>query len=140
MMIDGEQHRRSVEAFFSRWEHSWEELRSSYGELFADDCVWENSGCPTTRGLDEALAVMVDPAHEANGLDTIKVDIVRIGAVGEIVWSERVDHLRRADGSVIVSVPLVGVMRFDDAGRLRHWREYFDPRPMFEAMEGQAGS
>jgi hypothetical protein len=42
-----------------------------------------------------------------------------------IVWTERVDHLRRADGRLIVSAPVAGIVEWRD-GRIVAWREYFD--------------
>ena len=134
----GEDMVERVRAFFTRWERSYEELRQSHLDLFADDCVWSNAGFPTTHGPHEAVTVMVEGGRRDLNLDTIKVDIRHIAASGDVVWSERVDHLRRPDGSVIASVPLVGVMEFGSDGLIHRWTEYFDPRPMFEVLEREA--
>jgi limonene-1,2-epoxide hydrolase len=124
----------AVRDFFEKWGTDYERLHASYGEFFTGDCVWENAGFPTCTGPVEAVEVMLVPAHDDLGLATIKVDIEKISGDGDIVWSERIDHLVRADGSVIASVPLVGVMQFADDGRVQHWREYFDSKPMMDAI------
>lgn len=134
-MPSNEQNIARVRAFFAQWGRGYDELHASYGQFFSADCVWENSGFPATHGPEEAVAVMLEPARESMALDTIKVDIEHIACEHDVVFTERVDHLVRTDGSVIVSVPLVGVMEIADDGRVRRWREYFDPKPMFETVE-----
>src|ERR1700761_6123338 len=44
---------------------------------------------------------------------------------GQIVHVQRVDRLRRADGSLIVAAPVAGVLEFRGE-RVVAWREYFD--------------
>jgi limonene-1,2-epoxide hydrolase len=139
MMAGRQENIETVRAFFDQWGRDYGQLHASYGAFFTDECVWENSGFPTCTGPVEAVEVMLEPAHEELGLETIKVDIEKISADGDIVWSERVDHLLRADGTVIASVPLVGVMVFADNGRVRRWREYFDSKAMLDAIAEPAG-
>jgi limonene-1,2-epoxide hydrolase len=67
----------------------------------------------------------MDIARTTMGLTTIDVEVVSIAAAGDKVHTERIDTLRRSDGSVIVAAPLAGVLTFE-GGRLVHWREYFD--------------
>jgi limonene-1,2-epoxide hydrolase len=59
------------------------------------------------------------------GLETVDVDLRNITSAGGIVYTERVDHLRRADGALIVSAPVAGILEWHD-GRIVAWREYFD--------------
>jgi limonene-1,2-epoxide hydrolase len=61
----------------------------------------------------------------ALGLVTIDVEILKLAVDGDTVLTERVDTLRRADGSIISAAPLVGVLTYRD-GQLVYWREYFD--------------
>lgn len=133
-MSTEDQIRQAIIAFFEQWGQSHDDLRASHFEMFTEDCVWENPGFPTTRGPEEAVRLMVEPARQALGLDTIRVDILRIAVSDGVVWTERIDDLLRSDGSVIVSVPIVGVMEMARDGRIRRWREYFDSRPMSEAL------
>jgi limonene-1,2-epoxide hydrolase len=81
---------------------------------------------------------MVEPFRAMLGLDTIGVEVTRLEYAHGVVWSERVDTLRRADRSAIAVVPVVGVMRLTDDGRISHWREYFDTKPLFELIAQQS--
>jgi len=56
--------------------------------------------------------------------------MVHIAEIGNVVLTERVDTLRRADGTAILAVALVGILEFNDAGQITAWREYFDPRAL----------
>lgn len=119
--------------FFRRWEVDYEEMCASYYELFTPDCLWENMGFSATHGPEEAVKSGLDPVHEM-GMETIKVDVPRIGEADGVVWSERVDHVLRADGALGFSVPVVGVMTFTEDGRLAEWKEYFDHNPIVGFM------
>jgi limonene-1,2-epoxide hydrolase len=120
--------------FFRRWEVDYEEMCRSYFDLFTADCHWENMGFSATRGPAEAVESGLDPVHE-KGMETIKVDTLKIGEVAGRVWSERVDHVLRADGALGFSVPVVGVMEFTDEGKMVVWKEYFDHNPIVSFME-----
>lgn len=121
--------------FFKQWEVSYEVMCQSYRDLFTDDCVWINAEFPPTTGPEEAVRDGLDPVNKL-GMETIRVDVRAIGQdEAGVVWSERIDHVLRADGSIGFSVPVVGVMEFTDEGRLRAWREYFDPSHIVTFME-----
>jgi limonene-1,2-epoxide hydrolase len=66
--------------------------------------------------------------REQLGLATVDVDLVHVVGGEGVVITERVDHLRADDGSLIASFPVMGALEFDDAGKVRAWREIFDPR------------
>jgi limonene-1,2-epoxide hydrolase len=110
--------------FFSRWSQSYEGMTASFREVFAPHCVWDQRPMAKTTGPDAAIRFM-DIARTTMGLATIDVEVVSIAAAGDRVHTERIDILRRADGSTIVAAPVAGVLTFE-AGRLVHWREYFD--------------
>jgi limonene-1,2-epoxide hydrolase len=59
------------------------------------------------------------------GLHTIQVDVVRIAVAGDIVFAERVDRLRRRDGTEIAAAAVTGVFEFS-GDTIAYWREYFD--------------
>jgi limonene-1,2-epoxide hydrolase len=52
------------------------------------------------------------------------------------VFHERIDHLLRADGSVIISIGIAGVTEYDDQGLITHWRDYCDPTALHVLMTG----
>lgn len=110
--------------FFARWSTSYEDLTASFRDVFAPHCVWDQRPMAKTTGPDAAIRFM-DIARTTMSLATIDVEVVSIAAAGDKVHTERIDTLRRADGGIIVSAPVAGVLTFE-GGRLVHWREYFD--------------
>lgn len=93
-------------------------------ELLAEDCIWDQRPIPRLRGPEHAVRFL-DLAHAALGLATIDVEILHIASAGEFVHVQRIDRLRRADGSLIATAPVAGVLRFHGS-QVVHWREYFD--------------
>lgn len=109
--------------FFTRWGVSFDELLGSF-DLLTTGCQWIQRPIPTITG-PQAARRFLRLAHHTLGLTTSDVDIARTAVNGQTVFVERIDHLRRADGSTITSAPVVGTIEFID-GRIVHWREYFD--------------
>lgn len=127
-----------VRAAFERWSISIDEVVNSMRELMAPDCVVEQSGLPTVNSTEEAIAI-IEGARESIGMESMKVDIVHMVAADGVILGERIDHLLRKDGSLIISIPVAGVMEFRD-GRIVHWREYFDPIPMLKLVSDEKPS
>jgi limonene-1,2-epoxide hydrolase len=118
-----------VRDFFGRLEVSdFDKGRLAFGEMITDDCQWANSGFPTAEGKDACLALW-DGFHQASGFAGIRVDMIAIGSTGDTVVTERIDHLLKPTGEVIVSIPLAGTLVVRD-GKIAAWRDYFDPRPL----------
>jgi limonene-1,2-epoxide hydrolase len=93
-----------------------------------DDFVWENTGLPTADGKAAAIALM-SQFIEGYGLDRLVIDIRSIAASGELVLTERVDHLDDKAGNRILSIPVAGAAEVRD-GKITRWSDYFDPRPI----------
>jgi limonene-1,2-epoxide hydrolase len=77
-----------------------------------------------TTGIEEALRFL-RMSRTALGLATVDVELRRVACAGDIVHTERIDYLRRADGTLIAAAPVAGVLEFD-GDRVVRWREYFD--------------
>ena len=115
---------RQVLDFFARWGESFDACRASFHELLADDCIWDQRPIPRLTGPRQAVRFL-DITRRAMGLDTIDVEILRVARAGSVVHVERIDRLRRRDGSLIAAAPVAGVLTFS-GDRVVHWREYFD--------------
>jgi limonene-1,2-epoxide hydrolase len=126
-------HGDSAVRFFEAWSHSFDAVIAAFDEHLADDARWEQSGLPTTTSKGEAIGLMHGFRAQL-GLATIDVDLVHVVAGERVVITERVDHVRADDGSLIASFPVMGTLEFDDAGKVRAWREIFDPRPALELL------
>lgn len=110
--------------FFARWGESFEECCAAFETLLADGCVWDQRPIPRLRGPRAAVRFLKFTSVVL-GMETIDVEIVRVASTGNVVHVERIDRLRRADGSLIASAPVVGVLTFS-GDQVVHWREYFD--------------
>jgi limonene-1,2-epoxide hydrolase len=112
-------------AFFARWGTSFEAMCDAFRETFAEDCVWEQRPMAVTTGPAEAIRFL-RLARAGLGLATVDVELRRVAVDGQVVHTERIDYLRRADGTLIAAAPVAGVLEFDGE-RIVRWREYFDP-------------
>jgi limonene-1,2-epoxide hydrolase len=91
---------------------------------FTDDCVWQQSGFPTTTGPEEAAALLASLV-ESIGLASIDVEYLNVASNDDVVFTERLDWLVQADGTRMGPAVVVGVTEFRD-GKISAWREYFD--------------
>lgn len=123
-MTEQTDHKKVVAKFFVQWETSFDEMCNGFSQFMTEDCLWEQAGIPDIRGATNAI-VFLKQFRETAGFETARVEIRNLLADEGFVISERIDHLLRSDGSLIASVPVVGVMEFAD-GKIVAWREYFD--------------
>jgi limonene-1,2-epoxide hydrolase len=112
-----------IRAVLQSWGAGADAAKAATRKYFADDCVWEQSGFPTTTGPEEAAALF--NSMGAMGFSRVDVDFRNVVSAGEVVCTERVDWLVRPDGSRVGPLPIVGVTEFRD-GKIVSWREYFD--------------
>jgi limonene-1,2-epoxide hydrolase len=112
-----------LQAVFDAWSEGIEPGATALREHFASDCRWEQTGVPTTTGPDEAAELFL--GMSAMGWTGIEVEVRNLAAADDVVFTERVDHMVRADGSRAGTFPVVGVTEFRD-GKISAWREYFD--------------
>lgn len=114
---------RQVIEFFNSWSDSFEAACDSFAVL-AEECVWDQRPIPRLVGPKQAVRFL-RLTRATLGLATIDVEILRIASEDEVVHVQRVDRLRRADGSLIAAAPVAGVLEFR-GGQVISWREYFD--------------
>lgn len=128
----------SVLEFFKLWESDFDTMCRSYHDFFTADCAWLNQGFPITHGPDEAVEKVVEPCRVGLGMETIRVEILNIAEAGDTVFHERIDHIVSDEGTVVMSIPVTGVMDFSPDGRVHDWREYFDSKPILEFMASRS--
>ncbi|HZQ83335.1 MAG TPA: limonene-1,2-epoxide hydrolase family protein [Acidimicrobiales bacterium] len=107
------------------WEEGIAASQQAFREHFTDDCRWEQAGMPTTTGPEEAAQLV--GTMEQMGFTNMAVEFRNVAVAGDVVFTERVDWLVRADGTRLGPWPVVGVTEFRD-GKISAWREYFDSR------------
>ena len=100
---------------------------------FTDDCVWRQSGFPTTTGPEEAAALLASMV-ESMGLARIDVEYRHVASAEDVVFTERLDWMVRDDGSRMGPAVVVSVTEFRD-GRISAWRECFDTSGFAHLLE-----
>jgi limonene-1,2-epoxide hydrolase len=112
-----------IVAVLRSWGEGVDAAKAATREHFAADCVWQQTGFPTTTGPEEAAELF--DAMPAMGFVRVDVDFRTVVSADDVVVTERVDWLVRPDGSRVGPLPIVGVTEFRD-GKIAAWREYFD--------------
>lgn len=123
-----------VTEFCSQWDESVEKVHRSFRQHFTDQTVWDNVGFAVTTGADEAIALW--DSFEAAGFSLVRVDMLNIAAIGNVVLTERIDHLLRADGTLFMSAPLMGTFELK-GDKVVRWSDYVDAR-VLNALMGKA--
>lgn len=118
----------TVTRFMDAWGKSYQDLIDSYRQVLTSDATWAQSGVPTCRSAEEAIGLVDSVLHERMGVETIEVEMLHIAANGNTVLTERIDRMRRADGSHVIDFEVSGTLEVTDQGQVRAWRDYFDPR------------
>ncbi|BBY21906.1 limonene-1,2-epoxide hydrolase family protein [Mycobacterium stomatepiae] len=118
-----DQHELRALEFFAAWGESFDAMCTPFNVL-ASEGVWDQRPIPKLTGPRQAMRFL-RIAHRVLGLATIDVEILSIASNDDVVHTARIDRLRRADGTLIAAAPVAGVLTFD-AGKITHWREYFD--------------
>lgn len=113
-----------VRQHLARYATDFDGCCAAMREDFTDRTVWENVGLSLTTGAEEAITLM-QQFRDQMGMDRLEIDILAAAGLGNSVLTERVDHLLRADGSIIASIRLMGTLEVAD-GKIVAWRDYFD--------------
>lgn len=117
-------------------EHTAEGLAAAVEKYCADDCRWENTGMPTIEGKEQMLGML--GGMGTLGIASMKVDVRHIAQTEDgAVLTERQDDIYRPDGSLLLSLMIMGIFEVRD-GKITAWRDYFNPVLYMQAVMGQA--
>lgn len=102
-------------------------------DQFASDGVLHSMMSDPVVGHDAIAAVL---AGFKDSIESLSFEIERIGVIDGAVVTVRVDSpiVEGRQGSW----PAVGVFEFDDDGKVRLWREYFDRAQMLHEMQADS--
>ena len=89
---------------------------------FTDDAVYHNIPFAPVQGHDAIRTVL---ETFVPGSPEVEFELVHIASDGPVVHTERID--RMTFGGRPIEVAVAGVFEVAD-GRIRAWRDYFDPR------------
>jgi limonene-1,2-epoxide hydrolase len=111
-------HEATVRAFFGAWvERDPDKLTS----FFAADGTWSEANRDAAKGPDEIRPVF--ELQTSFGSD-FSFEFKRLEVVDDSVFTERVDRFVINDTPM--AVPVAGIFDFDDEGRIKSWRDYYD--------------
>jgi limonene-1,2-epoxide hydrolase len=113
-----------VRDFFDAMGPTLADFKRNYRKRMADDVVWESVGLPRHEGKDACVAYL-DDLHARTGMEYCTVEMLHVAAAGDVVLSERIDTMRRADGSEIMSFRIMGAIELRD-GKITRYSDYFD--------------
>jgi limonene-1,2-epoxide hydrolase len=124
---------RTLREFIGEWGKSLDAIIAAFNKYLVADAVWEQRPLPTAYSVEQAVSFL-QAFQKSVGMETFGAEILNLAVHGNVAFAERIDHLRRADGSLLASVPVTGVFEFNRNGKITAWREYFDAAGAFRAM------
>ena len=98
-------------------------------EYFTEDGTYHNMPTQPVTGKDNVRAFI--KGFLATWTET-QWDILHILGEGDVVFAERLDRTKTAQGNV--DLPCLGVFEMED-GRIKVWRDYFDLNTFMSAMQ-----
>lgn len=104
--------------FFDAWERADEEAIVSF---FADDAVYHNIPYKPVSGVEKIRKAVKGFLKTG---ENMTFAINKMVVAGDSVVTERVDGWTQKGEQK--SLPVLGILEFNDAGKLAGWREYFD--------------
>jgi limonene-1,2-epoxide hydrolase len=100
--------------------------------LLAADVVYHNIGMDPSVGIDATVENLA--GQWAMFATTYEFEVRHLAAAGDVVLTERIDHI--GSGDVSFPVPVMGVFEVRD-GKIARWRDYFDTGLLGKMMAGE---
>lgn len=110
---------RTTREFLAAWSNL---STSALMPYFAPGAVYQNMPWPALEGTT-AIAGFLDAFFPM--ADKLQFDTSLLTTKGSLVYTERVDQFWLKGGPHI-SLAILGVFEFDNAGKIKAWRDYFD--------------
>lgn len=110
--------------FFAAMGPTLESFKDNFRRRMAEHVVWESVGLPPHHGRQACLDYL-DHLHATTGMEYCTIDILHLATSGDVVLSERIDTMLRADGSAIRAFRIMGVLEIRNSQIVRY-TDYFD--------------
>jgi limonene-1,2-epoxide hydrolase len=115
-----------VEAFVKAWEGGF---IPAFERWMHPDALWQNTGFPDAVGKTQVMALL-DRYLRVSRMPYGRVELKGVAAAGDLVLTERIDHLWSDDG-LTHSAKIMGAFEVKD-GLIARYSDYFDPTPFFD--------
>lgn len=122
-----------VLAFLKTWET--EGFVPAFERHLGPDALWQNTGFPDCKGR-EAYMKLLHYYQEFSQMPYARVEMKNLAVAGNVVLTERIDHLYNQDRSRQHSAPIMGTFVVEN-GLIQRYSDYFDAA-QFQAMIGKA--
>lgn len=110
---------------------AWSRLDAAeLAAFFTEDGCYFNMPTQPVRGRENVENFI--RGFLANWTET-QWDLLNIAAVGDVVYTERLDRTKTTQGDV--DLPCCGIFEMED-GKIKEWRDYFDLNTFMQAMKG----
>ncbi len=117
-----------VRDFFAAMGPTFADFKDNFRQRLTADVVWESVGLPAHHGRQACLDYL-DHLQATTGMEYCTIEILNIAAARDVVLSERVDTMFRADGTEIRGFRLMGAIEVAD-GQIIRYTDYFDTAPI----------
>ncbi|KAB1110704.1 limonene-1,2-epoxide hydrolase [Neorhizobium galegae] len=122
-----------VREFFDATVATPEGFWNSFDAYFDEMTIWENVGVARTVGPKQAAAfARAFPVQ----FHHMRIEDLVLSGVGNRVYAERLDHFCASDGTIILTVRVLGVLEIK-GGKIVRWRDYFDTAGFAAAVGNQ---
>jgi limonene-1,2-epoxide hydrolase len=124
-----------VVQFFADMGGTYAEMKKAFQRHLHDDCVWANQGLPAVHGKPQVIEFLGQFADQV-GLEDVHGEVLNIATVPgtNTVLTERHERWTGKDAVVLVeSLPVMGAFEVED-GKIRMWRDYYDPSRLAHLM------
>jgi limonene-1,2-epoxide hydrolase len=111
---------------------SLDDFKRDYRQRMTDDVIWDNVGFPVIKGIEACIAHL-DTLKEVTGMEYCTIEIYNLASMGNVVLTERLDTMYRADDSVIIDYRIMGALEVRD-GKICRYTDYFDTIPTAQAF------
>lgn len=115
-----------VRDFLDGMETPISQVRDHLRKFLTEDALWGNCGFPPAVGIED-ISAKHELSQEVFGDYRLHVQLLHIAeSEAGVVFTERIDVGRTAEGEEILTVPVTGVFELRD-GQISRWTDYFDP-------------
>jgi limonene-1,2-epoxide hydrolase len=101
-----------------------EDFKNTYRECLTDDVEWESVGSKPRLGLEESVR-HVDELKAESGMEYCTIEILNLAAAGDVVLTERVDTMCKADGTPVLACRVMGTFVIRDE-KIARYTDYLD--------------
>lgn len=111
-------------------------FKETFRQYLSPDVVWESVGFDRHESLEDSLSYL-DTLEALTGLAYCEINVIHLATTGDVVLTERVDKMFRADGSLILDFRIAGAIEVRD-GKIVRYTDYLDSLGTATALQSLA--